>query len=299
MRIESWETLQSKEDDSVNFVGRGDFLGFFETRYVRRDQRHFAVYLSSQSGCKQACRMCYLTVTKQTFAENADFNVYFDQALAILNYYDKNCPKAEIVHFDFLARGEPLDNPLFLKCGEELLYRLGIETKARGLISRFIISTILPKSFADRSLSGIFSIIHPEIYYSIYSIHEGFRKKWLPKAMPLDDAIRILQEYQRNTKMVIKLHWAFIEGENDNPEKDIMPLCWRIKDSGLRVDIVIIPYNPYSEKYGRESSEVVINQNIQILRNMLPFSRVKIIGRVGRDVKAPCGMFVEPNFSQS
>ena len=44
---------------------------------------------------------------------------------------------------------------------------------------------------------------------------------------------------------------------------------------------------------GREPSDQVIQACAQILRDRLPLTgRVKVVGRVGFDVKASCGMFV-------
>ncbi len=289
------QILKSVEDDSVNFIFSGGFPGVFEARYVRRDPRYFAVYLSSQSGCRQGCRMCHLTATKQVSDVPASPDTYVDQAAAVLEYYTKNCPSAEIVHFNFMARGEAFSNELFLLYGEAVLQRLGYEAKKLKLIPRFLVSTIMPKSLAKESLSGIFPVIHPEIYYSIYSVRDEFRKKWLPNAMPFRDALNMLRIYQENTKKIIKLHWAFIAGENDS-EEDVVMMCHEIRASGVRVDIAIVRYNPYGPEYGQETPEWVIDHRAKTMQMYLPFSKIKKITRVGPDVKASCGMFVEPNF---
>jgi len=287
------EVLKSAEDDSVNFVFSGDYPGFFEARYVRRSPKYFAAYLSSQSGCRQACRMCHLTATGQTSDFNATLENYTEQAARVFRWYDEHCQKAEIVHFNFMARGEAFANELFLRQGKELFDRLGMEAIKRDLFPRFLISTVMPKNMIGQSLSRLFPIINPEIYYSIYSVNEDFRKRWLPKAMVVDEALKMLKEYQENTKKIIKLHWAFIEGQNDR-EEDMALLCHKIRASGVRVDIAIVRYNPYDESYGKESREAILNRNVEILKSLLPFSKIKMITRVGRDVKASCGMFVEP-----
>ncbi len=284
--------LKSQEDDSVNFIFEGNYPGSFEARYVRRSPKYLAIYLSSQSGCAQACRMCHLTATGQRDAIDATLGDYIEQALTVFRWYDENCPKAEIVHFNFMARGEAFDNKLFLEYGKDLFEQLGKEALSRNLFPRFLISTIMPASFSSQSLSKLFPVINPEIYYSIYSVRNEFRKKWLPKAMPVAEALTMLKEYQENTKKIIKLHWAFIEGGNDS-EEDVRALCNTIIDSGVRVDIAIVRYNPYSEKFGEEPDISVIERNVEIIKKLLPFSKVKIITRVGFDVKASCGMFIE------
>ena len=67
----------SSVDASVNWVREAD-IGRVEARYVRRSDDYFVVYLSSQTGCVQACRMCHLTASGQTQLRN----VTLDELLA-------------------------------------------------------------------------------------------------------------------------------------------------------------------------------------------------------------------------
>lgn len=282
--------LESREDSSVNFITEGDFPGYLEARYVRRDEK-IIVYVSSQTGCKQACRMCHLTATGQTRFVDTTRDQFIRQAQSVLEWYDTKAPKALKVHFNFMARGEALENQYLLADSTSILRPFECMALARSLDPKYLVSTIMPKSMAGKKLIDIFPTIHPELYYSIYSINPAFRKHWLPKALSVEESLRMLSDWQLTTSKIPKLHWAFIQGHNDDPI-EVEALCNMVNSFGIRVNVNIVRYNPYSERQGQESSDEVINTNVAIIQDLFPLAQVKIIPRVGFDVKASCGMFI-------
>jgi 23S rRNA (adenine2503-C2)-methyltransferase len=282
--------LDSVLDASVNFVTEGDFPGAIEARYVRRQAEYFIVYLSSQTGCDKACRFCHLTQTGQTANIDVDLDGYLTQAEQVLAHYDTQ-PPARIVHYNFMSRGEVFANRCVLTQADELITALGAQATSRGLIPSFKFSTIMPRELAGRDLAKMFGAYQPDIYYSLYSLDPRFRRRWLPKAMDPIQALSTLRQYQRLSRKVIVLHWAFIAGENDDPTT-IADIIETVNQIGLRVDVNIVRYNPYSERQGQEPELSVIEARAQQLQTGLPQSRIKIVGRVGFDVKASCGMFV-------
>jgi adenine C2-methylase RlmN of 23S rRNA A2503 and tRNA A37 len=111
------QIIKSTEDNSINFVDETPAIGNFESRYVRRAQPYFIAYLSAQSGCDQACRMCHLTATGQNDFVNATLDDFFFQAYHVLKTYKQKVadniePPADHMHFNFMARGEHLNNPV-------------------------------------------------------------------------------------------------------------------------------------------------------------------------------------------
>jgi len=282
--------LYSHEDLSVNWVFEGDFPGFLEARYVRRYDDRFIVYLSSQTGCRQACRFCHLTQSGQTDFIDAGVQDYLSQAKAVLEYYDTQ-PKAEKVHFNFMARGDVFANPLFRAGAAEVLGSLAEAAIERDLYPEWKLSTIMPKEIEGVDLARMLMPYSPDIYYSIYSTDESFRRRWLPKALPVSQALKQLKDYQHHSRKIVCLHWAMIENENDD-EKTVEGIIEAVKQADLRVDINFVRYNPFSPLQGKEPEEQVIEERAEQLRQCLPDARVKIIPRVGFDVKASCGMFV-------
>jgi 23S rRNA (adenine2503-C2)-methyltransferase len=286
------QVLNSQIDNSVNFIEE-QLAGFLEARYVKRPNAdYFIAYLSSHNGCNRGCTFCHLTATKQTSFVDSTQNDYISQAIQIFKHYRTTNDNVKYMSFNFMARGEPLANQTILESGDELLIKLGQVAKEEGLPAKFNISTIMPLSL-KKSLVDVFHYVNPTIYYSIYSTDSKWRKKWMPGAMDVHIALDMLAEYQDFSKKIVKIHFPFIAGENDSVE-DVSAICDAIDDAGLICEFNLVRYNPASEDQGVESSEEVIERNINILKNRFSFNtKVQIIPRVGFDVKASCGMFVE------
>ncbi|HEU0029168.1 MAG TPA: hypothetical protein VFQ53_00960 [Kofleriaceae bacterium] len=279
----------SRIDASVNFVRPAD-IGQIEARYVRRTDDYVVVYLSSQTGCRQACRMCHLTATGQTRLRDTTRDEIVEQADRVLDHY-RTQPAARSVHYNFMARGEPLLNRTMLDDSGALFDALWQRADALSLRARFLVSTILPAEHGDRPLDDIFRRYHPELYYSLYSMAPAFRKRWLPKAQPAELALDRLAAWQRATYKIVKIHYAFIAGENDS-EHDVHAVCDALEARGLYVHVNIVRYNPPTPAHGAEPPDEIVERNAAIFRARLPKARVRVIPRVGFDVKASCGMFV-------
>jgi len=101
----------------------------------------------------------------------------------------------------------------------------------------------------------------------------------------------MLKDYQSFSKKIIKIHYAFISGQNDSIE-EVSEVCDAIDRHKLICEFNLVRYNPASPEQGQESSEEVINRNIELIGKRFGGNKVQIIPRVGFDVKASCGMFV-------
>lgn len=277
--------LDSKLDRSVNFVSSAQ-VGYFESRYVSRPEKdYFIVYLSSQSGCAKACRMCHLTATQQVRSVDASLDDFRRQALEVLRHWESLGAAHVGVHFNFMARGEPLACSTVLHDSPALLSMLEGLALERGLTPSFLVSSILPKRVPN--LVEVFPHLYPEIYYSLYAISPRFRQRWLPQALPVQEALQQLKGWQVHTSKRVRVHFAYIDGWNDS-EQDVQDMCQALSDIRLLVDINVVRYNPPDDT-SRES--LYVERNADIMRKLLPNSTVKVIPRVGFDVQASCGTF--------
>lgn len=281
------QVFNSNIDRSVNFIEE-QLVGFLEARFVRKCDDYFIAYLSSQTGCNRGCTFCHLTATGQTSFTDTSHNDFMAQAIQVFKHYRAQKSPAKFCHYNFMARGEPLANKILLESGDELLLKLGQVAKEEGLPAKFNISTIMPSTL-KQSLVKTFNYVNPTIYYSLYSTNREWRQKWMPAAMEVDAALDMLKEYQSFSKKIVKIHYAFIAGENDS-KQEIKNVCDAIDRVDLHCEFNLVRYNPASPDQGVESSELVIQENIQILNERIK-GKVQIIPRVGFDVKASCGMF--------
>lgn len=288
----TWKILKSNEDASVNFIKETSDNGFFEARFVQREPHYFIVYLSSHTGCNKSCRFCHLTATKQTMMTAATLEDYLEQADQVLDYYaSRNKERTEqIVNFNFMARGEPLANPVVLYNSKELFDKLGAKAESLGLKAQFMISSIIPEDF-NVDLADIFSDERANLYYSLYSTQEKFRKRWLPKAKDCQTALDMIADFQIKTGREIALHWAFIAEQNDSIE-ELNKTMEDVKSRGIKAKFNLVRYNPHSDRYGYEPEDQHIIQLFNIVQSYLPNPKSRIVPRVGHDVKASCGMFV-------
>ena len=287
----------SKNDLSVNFVwslGEGRAL---EARFVRRADDYFIVYLSSHTGCNQACRFCHLTATRQVSFDDATAEDFERQALAVLGHYDAEVAAgrqiaAARVHFNWMARGEPLLNPTMTQQPEALLGQLARLASARDLDVQFNVSSIFPAGVPLDALETLAAQPKVQFFYSLYSLDPAFRTRWLPKARDPLESLAWLAKTQARVGTPVTLHWTLIAGENDSLD-DAIDLAEAVHESGLQAKFNLVRYNPFSAAQGTEASEQAIATTFSIMSKRTDGARSRVVPRVGFDVKASCGMFVD------
>lgn len=267
------QIARSKLDNALNIV-KPQTVGSIETRYVDKGE-YQVIYISSQTGCNHGCRFCHLTTSGQTAYEDVSRRWFLDQARTGLDH----ARDGRTLHFDYMARGEPLANPVL---NSDTLLAMSDEAFRRGFRRvRHLISTIMPRRFVETcDLITRFPTFAPDIYYSLYTVDEDKRKHWMPNAAPAYAALLALKQWQDFTRKIPQIHFAVVPGLNDS-EEAISNVCDYIWQADLRVNFNIIEYNP---AFGPAEAK-------RIVREMLPESKVNLIPRIAPDVNVACGMF--------
>ncbi|MBY3157345.1 radical SAM protein [Rhizobium laguerreae] len=285
--IRDFAAIRSAVDQSVNFSRPTADGGMVETRFVRRISTRFIVYISSMTGCDKACRFCHLTQTGQTMARILTVDEMVAQVETVLAA--STFSVGETVHFNFMARGEPMSNPAV---GPELFSRLRDLALSLGLKPRVKLSTIMPADFVSPEWDKFVPDGIPvDMYYSLYRIDADWRRRWIPKAMSVSEALDHLVAFQASTKQRVILHWALIAGEND-AIADADEIGRIARASGLEFDFNLVRYNAANGKSSEAPRERIDAYLTAMSRFVVAPNRVKEIPRVGFDVAASCGMFL-------
>lgn len=295
--MENWQHLESDADASANHVLPTEDGGNWEARWVQRTCDYGIVYVSSHTGCALSCRFCHLTATGQTMMTPAGEVEYLAQLDQSLRTYEQRRDRGEIppvgrFHVNFMARGEALKNRNLLTNSHAIFERMRerLEQSQPGAEHRFLVSSILPARL-EFDLDHVLSDQDVDLYYSLYSLNPGFRRRWLPKAMTGEAGLDLCTRYQQKTGKRVALHWAFIKGQNDS-DQDVDAILEAIHRRGLRCKFNLVRYNPHDERHGEEADEETIQRHFRKIADALGDPDSRIVPRVGYDVKASCGMFV-------
>ncbi len=284
----TFERLDSALDKSINFFRHTPDGGKVEARFVQRSPERFIVYISSMSGCDKACRFCHLTQNGETMSLHLTETEMVEQAKQVLSSSDFG--SATTVHYNFMARGEPLTNPAV---GANLFRRLSDLAATYGLKCRIKVSSILPTDVVSTDGSHLVAEDGPpvDLYYSLYSLGHDWRRRWIPKALPPEAAMEWLRRFQTSSGNRVILHWALIADENDDLNAGRSAVEYA-RTMGVDADFNLVRYNPANEK-SAEASEVMIDAYLDMIKRALPEGRrAQKVSRVGFNVAASCGMFI-------
>lgn len=274
-----FQSHKSQIDDSVNYtIPYGKSM--VECRFVQRKSDQIVVYVSSQNGCKMACRFCHLTQTGQTEMEDVTPELFTEQMKVILYNHQNSIIDNVRCNVNFMARGEPLENQFIINNWNEISERLLKITGDFGIYKnnvKFNVSTIIPKSVVGTATEMFKGCENTWLYWSYYSHQIAFRKRWMPNASTIERCLEFIGDYPR-----VVVHGAFIKNENDKIDNLVNMLKehphWRMN---------IVRYNPFSPKQGSEADNIN-----EILLTLDEFTKTQIIQRVGFDQACSCGMFL-------
>lgn len=293
--------LKSADGVTRNYVMEYPHLKqIIEARYVRRHPTYISSYLSSHTGCRMSCQMCWLTKTGQADFHHSTIETYGYQLNTVLSNIQESAgtDKSKIrINVNFMAKGECMANKYVVKQYQELYDHLQDVSTQNGYGKiKMNLSSIYPNVLRPYRLSEIFRDRPVNFYYSIYTLDPVWRKKNMPNAMDPEFALSALRELQGNHKSnTVVFHCAFIKNSNDSIES-VERMAEKIKSYDFpRTKFNLVRYNPPPNDNSTEADLDRLNHIFEIMNgavtNKVETQKSRIIERVGPDVYTSCGMF--------
>lgn len=271
--LELIEILKSK-DGTKKLLFQLKDNNFIEAVIIPAEKR-ITGCISSQVGCKFACRFCASGMLG--FKRNLTSAEIVDQVL----YLKNKLGNKKLTHIVLMGIGEPLDNyDYVLKA-----IRIINSSDALGIGARRItISTcgIIPgiKRLADEKLQIELSI-------SLHAADNNLRSQLVPvnKEYPLKELILACKEYIKKTNRQITFEYVLIRGLNSDLQ-NAKKLVTILKDLRL-VKVNLIPAN----RIKKLNIEPPGKLEILLFKDYLIKQSINVTLRKprGEDIKAACG----------
>ena len=264
------EHLVSK-DGTEKFLWRLEDDNFIETVYIKEGKRK-TLCLSTQVGCRIKCPFCASGALG--FVRNLMPSEITGQILETQKKHD-----VRITNIVFMGIGEPLDNyENLVKAIKIINHSSGINIGAR----KITVSTcgIIPGIQKLKNLG-----IQVELSISLHAANDSLRNKLVPinKKYPIEDIIKVCQDYCSETGRVITLEYTLIKGENDS-EKDCRDLASIARK--LKAKVNLITCNPIKKSIRSGDTKDLVK-----FRDSLRSKGINATIRKprGTDIMASCG----------
>ena len=245
------------------------------------DEDRQTLCISSQVGCRQACRFC---LTAQSgFIRNLKASEISDQVLEVSRVLRREGSR-DITNIVLMGMGEPLANFM------ELTRALRTITSDKGLgISprRVTVSTsgLVPEIGKLGALG-----LRVNLAVSLNASTDEVRDRIMPvnKRYPIRELLAACRRFPLEPRRRITFEYVLLKRVNDSPE-DALRLVKLLR--GINCKVNLIPFNPFPGSEFQRPDDGVVRRFQQVLLDHHYTAPVR--ESRGRDISAACGQLRE------
>lgn len=287
---------------------------------VTSERNKYSIFISSSVGCYMKCKFCHLTLKNSEFIKISIQDVLQNLKDAVEDAVQFNPQiKNRYIKLSWMGMGDAINKPqMVYDVTLELLDWIFQNNYAIGL-DGIDLSTVMPKLKNKNWISIFHSLenqlqkypINPNykmdnvqytngyyshknifrLFYSVESTLQEKRNYIVPNAMPIQEAVEHLLEYQQNGEFSVILHHLIIEDLNDS-EYELNHLIQFINQYFPKNELRVLRYNLCSKSQYKESDKFV--QQIKKISDNIQFLKVQV--SPGTEVSAACGQFIVKDF---
>ena len=258
------------EDGTVKYLFEAAAGRFVEAVYIPAEERD-TLCVSSQVGCRMACRFCM--TGRQGLGANLTAGEIMNQILQLPEV-------GSLSNLVFMGMGEPLDNV------DEVLKALEILTSSYGVgwsPRRITVSTVGVAAPLRRFLA------ESECHLAV-SLHSPFadeRARLMPaeRACPAERVVELLKEYDFAHRRRVSFEYILFDGVNDTM-RHVKALAALLHGLPCRVNLIRFHAIPGVELRSCKAEKMVWFRDALNARGVVCTIRTSR----GEDIQAACGM---------
>jgi 23S rRNA (adenine2503-C2)-methyltransferase len=245
------------------------------------DENRQTLCISSQVGCRQACRFCL--TARSGFVRNLKAHEIADQVLEVSRVLLQEGTRG-ITNIVLMGMGEPLANL------DEVIKALRVITSDKGMgISprRITVSTngLVPE-IARLGASGL----KVNLAVSLNAANDEVRDRIMPvnKRYPIRELLTACRRFPLEPRRRITFEYVLLKNINDSPE-DALRVAKLLR--GIKCKVNLIPFNPFPGSEFQRPDDSTVRRFQKVLLDHQYTAPVR--ESRGRDISAACGQLRE------
>jgi 23S rRNA (adenine2503-C2)-methyltransferase len=245
------------------------------------DEDRQTLCISSQVGCRQACRFCL--TGSGGFERNLKVHELVDQVWEVSRVLRKEGARG-VTNIVLMGMGEPLDNL------DEAVRALKLITSEPGLgfsPRRVTVSTSgLVPELDKLGKSGLKVNLAVSLNATTDEVRDGIMP--VNRRYPMAGLLAACRRFPLEPRRRITFEYVLLAGVNDSAE-DARRLAGLLR--GIRCKVNLIPFNPFPGSGLKRPSDAAVRNFQKILLDRRYTAPVR--GSRGRDISAACGQLRE------
>ena len=286
------------------------------------DRKKFSIFASSSVGCMMKCKFCYLTIKEAKYKRHTVHSIDDNISMAVEHEITENPGIVDrYLKLCWMSSGEDhMIMPERTRFLTGYMVDKFISKKFALGLDGVDLATVMPpgstsewkehfglleKDLAKFDINPNNSrVVHSSnsysndlvrsrfrIFYSLHSAIQEERDSLIPKARPIAEAVRELEEFNDETGCNIIFHHMFMSGQNDS-DRSVDALL-EFMSKRPQHELRILRYNSCTYSPFPESEK--FNEIVARLSREVP--RLKVQISVGKEVSAACGQFIVKSWS--
>lgn len=284
--MELIKKIKSASDNVEKFIFKSNDGFVVEMSYIDNGTDKDIICVPTHTMCNIGCKFCHTTdYIGKIKCKQLTHHEICDGVDIIVSHTNISKNKRTLL-ISYMGCGEPMEN-----VGNVVDSMILIKSDYTDRYVRFAVATCLPKNkwfdFFEFTKWIKASNLDVKIHFSLHYTHDEIRKQWMPNSLEIKPSLDAMSFYKEITGNKVEIHYALIEGVNDEVENRIW-LETLLRNRDFNVKFLFYNEKPTIE----EKASSVDKYNKFSLALTIQGIKSEYYTPPGLDIGASCGQFL-------